>query len=183
MHTIDDTAVAEWLAGGKRNGTIPACARCSTMLPRPRVGGWCAKPVCEAWHIAGPPSQPRRGWEGSLYLATRHFAGWYMVNVLELPSEDVAIALGHTEGGELVRKLYGHRERERALDRVTAAYERTASYAQMITLGSLTSQLAARNSRRGGPKRSWSAVPKRRALPATMTAAATSPRQRPGLLP
>jgi hypothetical protein len=26
------------------------------------------------------------GWEGSLYLATRHFAGWYMVNVLELPS-------------------------------------------------------------------------------------------------
>jgi integrase len=33
--------------------------------------------------------------EGSLYLATRHFAGWYMVNVLEMPSEDVGIALGH----------------------------------------------------------------------------------------
>jgi hypothetical protein len=71
------------------------------------------------------------GWEGSLYLATRHFAGWYMVNLLELPSEDVAIALGHTDGGELVRRLYGHRDRERALDRVTAAYERTASYTQM----------------------------------------------------
>ncbi len=41
------------------------------------------------------------GWSGSLYLATRHFAGWYMVNELELPSEDVAIALGHTDGGEL----------------------------------------------------------------------------------
>lgn len=27
-----------------------------------------------------------------------------MVNVLELPSEDVAIALGHIDGGELVRK-------------------------------------------------------------------------------
>jgi hypothetical protein len=27
------------------------------------------------------------GWEGSLYLATRHFAGWYVVNLLELPSE------------------------------------------------------------------------------------------------
>ena len=25
------------------------------------------------------------GWQGSLYLATRHFARWYMVNVLELP--------------------------------------------------------------------------------------------------
>jgi hypothetical protein len=60
------------------------------------------------------------GWEGSLYLATRHFAGWYMGNVLELPSEDVTIALGHTDGGELVRKLYRHRDRERALDRVTA---------------------------------------------------------------
>jgi hypothetical protein len=52
-------------------------------------------------------------------------------NVLELPSEDVAIALGHTHGGELVRKLYGHRDHERALDRVTAAYERTASFTQM----------------------------------------------------
>lgn len=71
------------------------------------------------------------GWSGSLYLATRHFAGWYMVNVLELPSEDVAIALGHTDGGELVRKLYGHRDNERALDRVTAAYERTASHTQL----------------------------------------------------
>lgn len=25
------------------------------------------------------------GWDGSLYLATRHFAGWYMVNVLTCP--------------------------------------------------------------------------------------------------
>jgi integrase len=71
------------------------------------------------------------GWAGSLYLATRHFAGWYMVNVLDLPSEDVAIALGHTDGGELVRRLYGHRDRDRALDRVAAAYERTASFTQM----------------------------------------------------
>jgi hypothetical protein len=70
------------------------------------------------------------GWGGSLYLATRHFAGWHMVNVLDVPSEDVAIALGHTDGGELVRRLYGHRDRERALDRVTAAYERTASFTQ-----------------------------------------------------
>jgi integrase len=71
------------------------------------------------------------GWEGSLYLATRHFAGWYMVNVLELPSEDVAIALGHTDGGELVRRLYGHRDRDRALDRVAAAYGRLAANTQL----------------------------------------------------
>lgn len=54
-----------------------------------------------------------------------------MVNELCLPSEDVAIALGHTDGGELVRKLYGHRDRDRALDRVAAAYDRIASSAQM----------------------------------------------------
>jgi integrase len=65
------------------------------------------------------------GWEGSLYLATRHFAGAFMVNELELDSEDVAFALGHEDGGELVRKLYGHRDRARALDRVQAAYETT----------------------------------------------------------
>jgi len=43
----------------------------------------------------------------------------------------VAIALGHTDGGELVRKLYGYRDRERALDRVTTASDRVASYTQM----------------------------------------------------
>lgn len=67
----------------------------------------------------------KAGWEASLYLATRHFAGWYMVNVLQMPSEDVAIALGHEDGGELVRRLYGHRDRDTALDRIVAAYEQT----------------------------------------------------------
>lgn len=62
------------------------------------------------------------GWEGSLYLATRHFAGWYMVNELEMSSEDVAIALDHQDGGNLVRRLYGHRDKGRALDRIVGAY-------------------------------------------------------------
>jgi integrase len=62
------------------------------------------------------------GWKGSLYLTTRHFAGWYMVNVLEMRSEDVAIALGHKDGGNLVRRLYGHRDEHRALDRIVDAY-------------------------------------------------------------
>jgi hypothetical protein len=76
-------------------------------------------------------SEARPDGRGAFYLATRHFAGWYMVNVLDLSSEDVAIALGHIDGGELVRKLYGHRDQERALDRVTAAYGQTASFTQM----------------------------------------------------
>jgi integrase len=68
------------------------------------------------------PVRAAVGWRQSLYLATRHFAGWYMVNVLEMSSEDVAIALGHEDGGELVRRLYGHRDKDKALDRVVAAY-------------------------------------------------------------
>jgi hypothetical protein len=62
------------------------------------------------------------GWHGSPYLATRHFACWYMVKELEMPSEDVAIALGHQDGGNLVRRLYGHRDKRRALDRIVGAY-------------------------------------------------------------
>jgi len=62
------------------------------------------------------------GWNKSLYLATRHFFGWYAINVLLLPSEDVAIALGHTDGGELVRRLYGHRDQRQALERVQQAF-------------------------------------------------------------
>lgn len=58
----------------------------------------------------------------SLYLATRHFAGWYFYNVLELPAEDVAIQLGHEDGGELVRWLYGHRDRARTLARMERAF-------------------------------------------------------------
>lgn len=67
----------------------------------------------------------KAGWDLSLYLATRHFAGWYMVNILGMVSEDVGIALGHEDGGDQVRKLYGHRDREKALDRVVAAYAET----------------------------------------------------------
>jgi transposase InsO family protein len=87
-------------------------------------------------HIVTPPYTPR--WNGKVerfhQTMEREWAKgvrYNMINVLELPSEDVAIALGHTDGGELVRKLYGHRDRERALDRVTAAYARTASHSQM----------------------------------------------------
>jgi hypothetical protein len=50
-----------------------------------------------------------------------------MVNVPEMPSEDVAIALGHQDGGNLVRRLYGHRDKGRALDRIVGA---CAKYAE-----------------------------------------------------
>lgn len=122
--------------GQPREAPLTDPAR-EALLSLPIEGEFCFAPIRgEHWTASArayhwKAVKAAAGWEGSLYLATRHFAGWYMVNVLELASEDVAIALGHTDGGELVRKLYGHRDRDRALDRVAAAYGRTASFTQM----------------------------------------------------
>jgi integrase len=40
-----------------------------------------------------------------------------------LSPEDVAIQLGHTDGGALVRRLYGHPSEDRARARIAAAFE------------------------------------------------------------
>jgi integrase len=39
-----------------------------------------------------------------------------------LTPADVAVQLGHTDGGRLVQILYGHLEEERALDRLLMAF-------------------------------------------------------------
>lgn len=105
----------------------------AALLEIPRESEWCFtnirghhfKPSSRSYHWKAVAAAS--GWEHTLYLATRHFAGWYMVNRLHLDSEDVAFALGHEDGGELVRRLYGHRDREQALDRVQAAYEQAGN--------------------------------------------------------
>jgi len=40
--------------------------------------------------------------------ATRQYFTWRAWNALELAARDIAIQFGHQDGGELVRKLYGH---------------------------------------------------------------------------
>lgn len=118
----------------RREAPLTAHAR-SAFEGLPREGEFCFVPIrgrhwtasSRAYHWKAV--RAASGWQGSLYLATRHFAGWYMVNVLEMPSEDVAIALGHQDGGNLVRRLYGHRDRQRALDRIVGAYGAKASTA------------------------------------------------------
>jgi len=57
-----------------------------------------------------------------LYTATRHYFGWYAWNVLELDARDIALHFGHQDGGELVRKLYGHPDAAIARDRIREAY-------------------------------------------------------------
>jgi integrase len=111
----------------QREAPLTGQAR-SALEALPRESEFCFVPIrgehwtpsARAYHWKAV--RAASGWTGSLYLATRHFAGWYMVNVLEMPSEDVAIALGHQDGGNLVRRLYGHRDRDRALDRIVRAY-------------------------------------------------------------
>jgi hypothetical protein len=115
--------------------------------PEPRCIGWCARGSSASapcvYGEVGPADlhfnygsrdrlwklvRERSGLEGfTLYRCTRHYAGWYMTEILGIDSEDVAIALGHTDGGELVRRLYGHRDKDRALDRVSAAFDRVAN--------------------------------------------------------
>jgi integrase len=52
----------------------------------------------------------------------RHFCGSYLFNDLELPAEAVAQQLGHTDGGALVMKLYGHPDETLQRKRVAAAF-------------------------------------------------------------
>lgn len=118
--------------GQTRQASLTEHAR-AALVALPRDGEFCF-PSLRGTHFT--PSSRAYHWKAvraaagvsqSLYLCTRHFAGWYMVNVLALDSEDVAFALGHTDGGDLVRKLYGHRDRDLALDRVTAAHKRAGA--------------------------------------------------------
>jgi integrase len=57
-----------------------------------------------------------------LYTATRHYFGWYAWNVLELDARDIALQFGHQDGGELVRKNYGHPDAALARQRVREAF-------------------------------------------------------------
>jgi integrase len=75
------------------------------------------------------------GYAKSLYLSTRHFYGWYATNELQLDAEIVAIQLGHEDGGRLVKMLYGHRDRDRALDSIEAAFDRAAQPKRLRVVG------------------------------------------------
>ena len=63
----------------------------------------------------------------SLYEATRHYFAWYLLNVMELPDHVVAAQLRHTDGGTLVRELYGHPDAAIARERIRAAFRDQAT--------------------------------------------------------
>jgi integrase len=87
-------------------------------FPALRASHWSAQSRAYHWKAVKAVAD----WNGSLYLATRHYAGWFMYEILGLEAADVAFQLGHTDGGILVQRLYGHRDRDRGLERVRAGY-------------------------------------------------------------
>jgi integrase len=68
-----------------------------------------------------------------LYTATRHFFGWYALNVLGLPDHVIAMQLGHVDGGKLVRELYGHPDAAIARERIRRAFRETAAVIALPT--------------------------------------------------
>jgi integrase len=61
--------------------------------------------------------------EYDLYDVTRHFFGWYALNILRLPPHVIAVQFGHKDGGRLITQLYGHPDQAIARDRIREAYD------------------------------------------------------------
>lgn len=71
------------------------------------------------WHqIRAAAGRP-----GMDFYEARHYCATRLLEA-GLSERDVAEQLGHTDGGELVRKVYGHPSKRRALDRVRQALDR-----------------------------------------------------------
>jgi integrase len=64
---------------------------------------------------AGLPNVP-------LYLATRHYLGWFALNRLNAEPWVIALWLGHKDGGTLVKRLYGHPDAEVAREIMRELY-------------------------------------------------------------
>ncbi len=69
------------------------------------------------WH----PIRCRFGHPSMDFYELRHFCGAWLFNDLELPAQDVAHQLGHTDGGALVQRLYGHPSERLARERIKRA--------------------------------------------------------------
>lgn len=59
----------------------------------------------------------------SLYLATKHYFGWYALNVLGLEPAVIAEQFGHRDGGKLVEQLYGHPDKKLRRAKLRAAFD------------------------------------------------------------
>lgn len=67
------------------------------------------------------------------FYELRHACGAWMFNDLGLPAQDVGHQLGHTDGGVLVQKLYGHPSERLARKRIKQAMRATPAEVVQIT--------------------------------------------------
>lgn len=115
--------------GLKRIIVLTAPAREALLeMPRPidpdrlifrgsRGGGLTGRTQHYYWH----PVRCRFGRPSMDLYDLRHFCGSWLLNDLELPPQDVAHQLGHTDGGSLVMRLYGHPSARLARERIKRA--------------------------------------------------------------
>lgn len=75
-------------------------------------------------HFYWDPVRTAIGRPGESFYALRHFCAARLLNDLGHEAEDVAYQLGHTDGGVLVRKLYGHPSEQLARERLRAGFGR-----------------------------------------------------------
>lgn len=75
-----------------------------------------------AFSVHWDPVRKAAGRAGMDFYELRHFCATRLLE-LGLRDDEVAVQLGHTDGGELVRTTYGHPNNRRALDRVREALD------------------------------------------------------------
>lgn len=75
-------------------------------------------------HFYWDPIRTAIGHPGMSFYELRHFCAARLLNTLGHEAEDVAYQLGHTDGGVLIRKLYGHPSESLARERLKAGFGR-----------------------------------------------------------
>jgi integrase len=101
---------------------VPRLAGVDLVFPSPRGGQLWASSFCWAWY-------PVRAVFGRPTMALhelRHFCATYLLE-LGLAPADVAVQLGHTDGGALVMSTYGHPSDRAARARIAAALDGRAA--------------------------------------------------------
>jgi integrase len=79
------------------------------------------------WHYHWEPVRCAAGKPNMDFHELRHYCATYLVQTLRLSYPDAAHQLGHTDGGELLRRLYAHPDEEQTLDEIARAFEREAN--------------------------------------------------------
>jgi len=85
-------------------------------------------------HYYWNPIRARFGNPSMDLYELRHFCGSYLLNDLELPPQDVAQQLGHTDDGALVTALYGHPSEDLARRRIKAAMAAATHRGSVVSL-------------------------------------------------